>query len=157
MVADPIKSKRGPNSSDRRPTARSQSRSASHRISSVRRSRSMSDPSSSSDSKYNYSPDTIPQYPFSEACGRRQHRSRGQGYSAELHGVLFITSLYRGQHGEPQIYPGSTGPRAPADRRLTAGTSSMYYLYTLGSAYKNPRYFSCVRDDGNIVITLPPT
>src|SRR4051812_11954445 len=30
------------------------------------------------------------------------------------------------RHGEPQSYPGSTGPRAPADRRLTAGTFSIY-------------------------------
>src|SRR3954465_2450096 len=106
--------------------APSQSRTASHRISSVRRSRNTSDPSSSSDNKYNYSPDRIPQYPYSEASGPRQRRSRGQGYNAELHGVLFITSLYRGRYGEPQIYPGSTGPRAPAARRLTAGTSSMH-------------------------------
>src|SRR4051812_45180446 len=34
--------------------------------------------------------------------------------------------LYRWRHGEPQSYPGSTGLRAPADRRLTAGSSSMY-------------------------------
>src|SRR3954466_15412271 len=40
--------------------------------------------------------------------------------------------LYRWRYGEPRIYPGSTGPRAPADRRLTAGTSSMYLPLYLG-------------------------
>src|SRR3954466_11186810 len=121
--------------------ARSQSRSASRRISSVRRSRSTFDPNSSSDSKYNYSPDTIPQYPYSEASGPRQRRSRGQGYSVELHGVLFITSLYRGRYGEPQSYPGSAGPRAPADRRLTAGTSSMYLPLYPGFGLYEPTVF----------------
>src|SRR3954464_5761097 len=38
--------------------------------------------------------------------------------------------------------------RVPADRRLSAGSSPMcIYLCTLGSAYKNPGYSSCVRDD----------
>src|SRR3954463_14654455 len=34
--------------------------------------------------------------------------------------------LYRWRHGELQSYPGSTGLRVPADRRLIAGSSSVY-------------------------------
>src|SRR3954465_2117285 len=38
--------------------------------------------------------------------------------------------------------------RAPAGRRLTAGSSlGGIYLSTLGSAYKSPGYSSCVRND----------
>src|SRR3954462_15805218 len=131
-------------------------------ISSVRRSKVTSDLNSTSDSKYSYSQDTIPQDPDSEACGPRQRRSRGQVYSAEPPVALFITSslqIAAWRAAElPRVNRRAHVLRAPADRRLTAGSSPMcIYLCTLGSAYKNPGYSSCVRDDGTIVIALPPT
>src|SRR3954466_8315245 len=57
-------------------------------------------------------------------CGSAYHADKATAPSYMSH--CSSHHLYRWRHGEPQSYPGSTGLRAPADRRLTAGSSSVY-------------------------------
>ena len=136
-------------------------KSASPEIGSARESKATSDLSSRSDIQYKSIQCTIPQVPDSEACGVLQRRSCGQVYNAEPPGALFSTSpLQIAAWRAAELLRVSRSAhvlRAPADRRLTAGTSPMcIYLCTLGSAYKNPGYSSYVREDGTIVITYHP-
>src|SRR4051812_23998217 len=93
---------------------------------------------------------------LSETCGLLQRRSRGQADRTELPTTLFTTSdlhlaVWRAAE-LPRVIRRAHIMRAPAGRRLTAGSSPLYsYLCTPGSAYKSPGYPSYARDEAIVI------